>query len=224
MKSVTSKSGGKAKTVLSRTAAEAQSAIPVPLEVVSLEAHERLALEECEQILRRGLATFFEVGRALLTIREKKLYRSSHATFDTYCRDRWGMSRIHAWRLIGAAERLQLLPPEDGVRKPNSEYQIRPFLKLEPAAFPKAWSEAIARVKDGNITAALLQTVVAEITPKKGAKSSPKDRHTSPVFSDRCLPGQVLAMLQELKRRTEKAETSQALEVIDRIERLLFGG
>jgi hypothetical protein len=40
---------------------------------------ERVA--ECEAVLQRGLATFIEVGAALLRIRDGRLYRDTHKTF-----------------------------------------------------------------------------------------------------------------------------------------------
>jgi hypothetical protein len=49
------------------------------------------------------LATFVEVGHALLEIRENRLYRDGFTTFDDYCRDRWGFERTRAHRLIEAA-------------------------------------------------------------------------------------------------------------------------
>ena len=45
--------------------------------------------EELEHIIQLGLGTFYYVGSALLEIRDSRLYRSTHATFEDYCRDRW---------------------------------------------------------------------------------------------------------------------------------------
>src|SRR5579859_2061468 len=126
---------------------------------------EQSELARCEGILSRGLKTFFEVGAALLTIRESGLYRCQYHNFEAYCRERWGMGRSYAWRLIGAAERLKLLPNQGEIPWPSNEFQIRPFLRLEPEAFPKAWEQAVARAKNGVVTAALLRGVVAEIIP-----------------------------------------------------------
>jgi len=44
----------------------------------ALTASERGELAECEGIPERGLGTFFEVGHALLKIREGRLYRPTH--------------------------------------------------------------------------------------------------------------------------------------------------
>ena len=59
--------------------------------------------EELEHIIQVGLGTFYYVGSALLEIRDSRLYRSTHATFEDYCRDRWKMARNYANKLILAA-------------------------------------------------------------------------------------------------------------------------
>ena len=68
-------------------------------------------LTECEEIIERGLSTFVEVGEALLRIRDHRLYWKSHATFEAYCRERWGFVRRHANRLIEAAQVTKALGP-----------------------------------------------------------------------------------------------------------------
>ena len=60
-------------------------------------------LAECEQVIERGQRTFIEVGQALAAIRDGHLYLESHGTFESYCRDRWGMSRPRAYQLIAAS-------------------------------------------------------------------------------------------------------------------------
>ena len=49
---------------------------------VALTKSEKDVFKECEGILERGLGTFFEVGNALLRIRESRLYRDTHLTFE----------------------------------------------------------------------------------------------------------------------------------------------
>jgi hypothetical protein len=44
------------------------------------------------------------VGEALSAIRDRKLYRATHGTFEDYCRVKWGMSASRARQLCGAAE------------------------------------------------------------------------------------------------------------------------
>lgn len=68
------------------------------------------SLEELETIINRGARAFIEVGNALTEIRDRKLYRSSFKTFESYCRDRWGFSNKNAYHLIDATAVIKQLP------------------------------------------------------------------------------------------------------------------
>lgn len=57
-------------------------------------------LKELEHVIKDGLYTYFEVGGALMTIRDLELYRATHSTFESYCRDTFQISRAQAYRLI----------------------------------------------------------------------------------------------------------------------------
>ena len=64
------------------------------MEILNID--ERNELERCEVVIKQGLDTFVEVGQALLTIRDKRLYRASFRTFEEYCGERWGMSKPYS--------------------------------------------------------------------------------------------------------------------------------
>lgn len=74
---------------------------------------EQSELAQYEQTIRQGLNTFFDVGIALGQIREKRLYRDHHDTFEEYCQERWEMSKTHANRYIASANTMKALkePP-----------------------------------------------------------------------------------------------------------------
>jgi hypothetical protein len=57
-------------------------------------------LKELENIIKDGLYTYFEVGAALMKIRDLELYRATHSNFESYCRDTFQISRAQAYRLI----------------------------------------------------------------------------------------------------------------------------
>ncbi len=67
-------------------------------------------LSDCEGIINRGLIGFKEVGNALLKIRDGKLYRQEHATFEAYCSARWSMSRPRAYQIMESAGAVASLP------------------------------------------------------------------------------------------------------------------
>ena len=62
----------------------------------SLSATETDRLAELEDVVGRGMRTFVEVGAALCEIRDQRLYRVMHATFEGYCRERWGFTASRA--------------------------------------------------------------------------------------------------------------------------------
>ena len=42
------------------------------------------SLKKCEEIIQRGLHTFWEVGNALLEVRDKQLWAIEYDTFNAY--------------------------------------------------------------------------------------------------------------------------------------------
>jgi hypothetical protein len=191
---------------------------------ISLTEGERGELEECEKTIERGLGTFYEVGNALLTIRESCLYRITHTTFEQYCQERWDIGRSYAWRVMGASERLKLLPADDTLPRPANECQMRPFLKLAPGEFPGAWKRAVKTAKEGHVTASIVQAVIRELLLPNGQDQLRAGKKKRTGKSKAKLPaGQFLALLNEAKRQVEKGETDKALATLERIESLLFG-
>jgi hypothetical protein len=195
------------------------AAASIPIQPLTDEEVERM--RHCERILHEGLTTFFEVGCALLTIRERHLYRSAFPTFELYCKERWGIGRSYAWRVIGAAERLRLLPPEVEIQRPVNEFQMRPFLKLTPEEFPHAWNEVVSRAKGGKVTPELLACVVGELSEHHGERRSVRGHGKKHLASSVSL-GRVLTLLQEAKQRLAKGELEELRIALENIECALF--
>jgi hypothetical protein len=126
---------------------------------LSLSQPEQLELLQHETTVQQGLKSFFEVGKALATIRDKKLYRASHATFEEYCRGRWNIGRRSAYQLIEAAEVVE------NVRNcaqtlPANEAQARPLTSLPASQQVAAWQRALEIAPGGKVSAAHIQQVV----------------------------------------------------------------
>lgn len=49
-------------------------------------------LDDLETTLRHGLAEYEEVGDALAEIRDRRLYRATHDSFEDYLRERWDIA------------------------------------------------------------------------------------------------------------------------------------
>lgn len=124
---------------------------------VDLSTIEADELARHEAVIKRGLTSFLEVGNALLAIRDGRLYRAEFGTFEDYCRERWGISRSRAYRLIDASEVAEDLSPMGD--KPDSERQVRPLKALPREDRAEAFAEAKAKA-NGKPTAKEVKAVV----------------------------------------------------------------
>lgn len=125
---------------------------------------EQTELEQYEQVIERGLQTFYEVGQSLMAIKEKRLYRSEFSDFETYCENRWSMTRWRARQFIAAAQTIDVLQDGTiGAALPTTERQTRPLTELEtPEQQRQAWQTAVDTAPAGKVTAAHVQRVVTE--------------------------------------------------------------
>jgi len=133
---------------------------------------ERLSLKRHEETLEKGFKSFWEVGRALVEIRDRKLYKEKHLTFEFYLRDRWNLGKSHAYRYISAAKMLATLSPIGETPKllPESESQIRSLCGLKPSDARVAWNNCIATAGGKPVTATIVEAEVAKLKAHKPAK------------------------------------------------------
>jgi hypothetical protein len=124
---------------------------------------EKQKLELCEEIIRTKLVAFLEVGRALLAIRQLKLYREHFTTFEAYCQQRWAFNRSHAYRLVDAAKVCAQMSPMGDIRFPENERQVRPLRGLPPEIAKEAWKRAVEKAGKKPITGALVKMAAAEV-------------------------------------------------------------
>lgn len=139
-------------------------------------------LEQCETIIENGLRTFVDVGGALLKIRDERLYRQEYGTFQEYCQNKWNMSRIHAHRMIEAANIANNLLPIGNIL-PSNEAQARPLTKLDPEEQREVWAEVIKTAPPSGITGAFVQEIVERKTqPHVLHNSGENEWYTPPEF------------------------------------------
>jgi hypothetical protein len=158
-------------------------------------------LEDCERIIERGLATFIDVGEALVKSRDDGLYRELYPDFESYCRDKWGFTRSKAYRLIDAADIVAQLPAGGA---PENEAQIRELspLRNNPAAVSAVW-EAANEATGGKPTAKVIRETREQLYPPTngGAEGSAERRVVVPQAKP--LASQVEAITRKLGRDVE---------------------
>jgi hypothetical protein len=129
-------------------------------DVVLLSRAEADVLADCEQKIATGLQTFVEVGNALATIRDNRLYRADHETFEAYCQERWNIKRSYAYSLMSAADVVSAIA-DTGLPAPANEGQARELARVPEPERSDVWREVQDRT-EGKPTAAAIAEVRRE--------------------------------------------------------------
>ncbi len=126
-------------------------------------------LKELETVIDRNLKSFIEVGQALIEIRENKLYRTTHETFEAFCRDKWDIGKAFAYRQIAGATVVQNVAHgrqnESKLLLPANERQVRPLAEFDADTQRYLWQKAVDRSienETGKVTGAIVSSIVAE--------------------------------------------------------------
>jgi hypothetical protein len=150
----------------------------------TMEAMESLSAEESSDRLRlerKVERAFYEAGVALRELRERRLYRSTHKTFEEYCRERFGFQRRHCYQLIEAAVVVDNLcansaqnDPETNSAQilPTSEAQVRSMTSLEPNEQRSVWQQAVEEAGGKVPPARIVKGIVEKLKSKPLALAS----------------------------------------------------
>ncbi|MBN3906096.1 MAG: hypothetical protein HWQ35_05905 [Nostoc sp. NMS1] len=146
-------------------------------ELTEAEESDRLHLE------RQVEKAFYLAGKALMELRDRKLYRNTHKTFEEYCRERFGFERRYPYRLMESTvvvDNLMKMCPNrtqndlgadtfptdssEGQILPINEYQLRPLIPLEPEVQREAWQQAVeaagGKVPSGRVVKDVVQRIM----------------------------------------------------------------
>ncbi|OWY64958.1 hypothetical protein B7486_44500 [cyanobacterium TDX16] len=167
--------------------------IPAPVEVLEeLSPQEERERHRLELRVERA---FYEAGLALRELREQRLYRNTHRTFEEYCYARFGYTRRRPYQLIEAAIVFENLctngtqdrtPSAERQVLPTSERQVRDLVNLEPEQQRQVWQQAVKQAEGRVPTSRIVRSVVKKIKHKSIC-----------LASDYCFEGEVF-FLQRL--------------------------
>lgn len=149
--------------------------------LTSSEMAERNHLEGVIDSVINGINQLAQIGDASLKVlRDKRLYRSTHKTFEDYCQDRFGITRRYANNRIVFASILEDL----GTRVPKlpeTEYQARPLAKLDtPEQQAEAWQNAQKASGEEQPSSAKVNQSVDDLLAKlKAAETRANDAETN---------------------------------------------
>ena len=128
-------------------------------------AKNKQELERLEGVIQENIGAFYEVGMALMKIRDQKYYHDvlGYETFEEYCRKRWDFSRIRAFQLIQSVEIRENVLTIVNIA-PATESQCRPLARLTADQQIIAWTKAVETAPDGKFTAAHVYKIVKGMT------------------------------------------------------------
>lgn len=133
---------------------------------LELSLTERSRLKQHEEVIARTFDAFVECGRSLKVIRDERLYRGTHETFEEYCREKWAFSRQRAHQLIESSEVVGNLSTMVDIL-PATERQARPLVGLPPETQREVWQQVLASAPDGKITAQKVVEAARHIQAEK---------------------------------------------------------
>ena len=77
------------------------------METTLITPFEVAELARLESIIDSGIASIIPSWEALKKIRDTRLYRQTHDSFEKYCKDRFGLAKSVVYRMIEAAEAME---------------------------------------------------------------------------------------------------------------------
>ena len=138
-----------------------------------------------------------EAGRALLTIRDERLYRA-YGTWQEYCRRRFGITECRGLELVRSAETVEILlrgpaDPDTGdapLPLDLSQQALRPLNGLEPSLACACWRLASSLGKPtGHVVGQIVRVVKKAIDEGQGngnsqpeAKREPRQTYLSSIY------------------------------------------
>jgi hypothetical protein len=152
------------------------------IESPKLNVVERRELQSLEEIIQRSLNTLIESGAALLSIRDKKLWRETHKSFEAYVRDKWGFEKNYANKIIASSETVKklgtIVPKTPKALEITTEGQLRELTGVPSESLAAVVKQAAKLAGDDVITAKDIRQAkeqVLESKPKADPKPEPKD-------------------------------------------------
>jgi hypothetical protein len=140
---------------------------------------EKSRLKECLECIDHGLQSYVKMGQALATIRDEKLYRETHNTFEDFASEVVVIARARAYQLIENSsvylEMSKILDiSEPSLRMPARESHIAELARIKsPKMRMKIWT-AVLKENNANkssVTAEVLHRAVRDRLPKSKALS-----------------------------------------------------
>lgn len=204
---------------------------------------EQQDLEVLEMVIAQGIAAFYEVGRALREIRDRRLYRATHRSFDDYLKG-WTrrLGRRRAEQLVEAARTMEELgfepaevrtigshspaPQPLPAPRPTSERQTRPLAGLPAEDKRRIWLDASEEAKDRPPTGRQVEEARERLEQARRQETTTigAAQRLSPVRDERSRRLERMAdHLRQLRRHLEALDDPEGLRRLELLEEWIEG-
>ena len=168
-------------------------------ESTELTTIEQKEFTQLESTIEKHLSAFYEVGFALMQIRDNRYYRETHSTFEQYCKERWGFTKSRANQLISASEVADNLTTTVAI----SERTVRPLTHIkDPEEQREVFQKAVETAPEGKVTAKHIEKTVQEY----------KYTDTYPVSDAMAFAGMAISQLERI--RTDDPKREEAIQKV----------
>ena len=124
-----------------------------------LDAQQRVKLTQLEDVISTAQRWQAEAAKALVVIRDQKLYRAEFPTFERYAQERWGYERAYLYHLCQWGETIATLSTF-GDSLPERESHARPLYSLSPEDQREVWGRVLRQT--ANPTAREVEAIARE--------------------------------------------------------------
>lgn len=179
-----------------------------------LSASEKARLQKLESVVQENLYGYMEMGKALMEIRDSRLYRASYVSFEDYLKHRWtslqSMGARYAHALIAAAKVSEQVK-EAGLPIPDNFSQARELVKTPEGARLDVWRTVNENADGGPVTG---KTIKAVREAYKAVEQSDEDQ---PAAEERSESEIAKALQKEANARNIKEETKTTASQVYRV-------
>lgn len=178
----------------------------------------KIELDRLEGIISKNLQSFYEVGRALMEIRDKEYYRDvlGYQTFEEYCRVKWDMNRRYAYYLIDSAAVIENVHHGAQIEVlPENERQTRPLARLEPEQQKEAWQRAVETAPEGKVTAAHVYKIVKGMAPQQPPREAETPQPQRPCIPEHAIYFATIAISQLERISNDDPTKEEALSMVE---------
>lgn len=154
----------------------------------TLSLEEKSNFANLERVIEIGFQSLLATGSALKEIRDGRLYRESHKTFESYIKARWSIECRQAYRLIDASEvKQELLTISSRAPKASEitrEGQLRELSGVPSEALERVVERATEIAGDLPLTAKILKQARKQVLLDPEEEAERNDEHSQPVKED----------------------------------------